>query len=312
MAGIEDNITLITSPPADWMPVFQPILYVFEVDGPVLFTYPTLIVTIEVSHNGIDFTAPIVLTAAISQPIGSLSRFTVNPAPHLAALFSVGYPVEGTDTQLFKLYRLKVGRSNDYDGTGTPEITTDPAYCAYAVDLPVLGLPAYTALTSSPIEGYNPDFLGVFTFITGEGDSITNEFTAPPDVPVLPCTKYPKHMYWLNRFGGWQAWVFDGKHEYEDEVIEGVTWIDAAGATHTASVGPVQHKCSVKSGFVSKSVYDTIAGIRHAIKVYHKDGEEWREVNVERGSYARYKEGDKRREVNFTFTYANPTTIQQA
>lgn len=311
MAAEGDDIALLTSPAEDWMPVFAPILYVFQRTGPGLAFYPTLIVKIEVSHNGTDFTDPIT-AGIISIPIGTLDRYTVNPAPYMVSMFSVGPPVEGVDTQLYKYYRLVVGRSDVYDGTtGTPEITTDGAYCVYAVELPELQ-EAITTLSLSPVFGYYDGYSGIETYIDHDFMEVSNNIVSPFEPPVNVCPQYPKYMYWLNRFGGWQAWVFNGKHEYEDEVAEGVTWQDANGNTHTASLGPVQHKCAVKSGFVPKSIYDTISGIRHAIKVYHNDNGTWREVNIERGSYPKYKEGDKRREVNFSFTYAEPLTIQTA
>lgn len=312
MAAEGDDIALLTSPAADWMPVFAPILYVFQRTGPGLAFYPTLIVKIEVSHNGEDFSDPIT-AGIISVPIGTMDRYTVNPAPYLADMFSVGPPVLGADTQLYKLYRLIVGRSDVYDGTtGTPEITTTPARCIYAVHLPEIEVDADTNLSFPPTDAYHADYPGILTVIDYSTNFVTNRITDPPSAPILPCPKYPKNIYWLNRQGGWQSYVFDGKHEYEDEVAEGVTWQDANGNTHTASLGPVQHKCAVKSGFVSKSIYDTIAGIRNSIKVYHNDNGTWREVNIERGSYPKYKEGDKRREVNFSFTYAEPLTIQTA
>lgn len=311
MAGVPlpGDLELIGTPDWDWMPVFQPILYLFENTSVSALTDPSITVKIEVSHNGTDFTAPI--TAGILKLLPNASdQYTVNPAPYLAALFTVGVPVIGIDQSLYKVYRLSADFSDLYDGTGTPTIITDPAYCLYASALSIQEDGVDTILSMEPTQGYNPEFYGILTQINAATNTITNTNEEPADSPLLPCAKYPKQLYWLNRWGGWQTWVFDGKHEYEEEVGDEVTWQDEASLTHTASIAPVLQRVAVKSGFVPKAIYDTITTIRHSILVYHKDNNAWREVNIERGSFPLFKEGDKRRECNFTFTYAEPLTIQ--
>lgn len=291
------------------MPVFQPIIYIVENSDASSAVLPPLVVKVEVSHNNLDFTAPLVAGILNILP-NSSAEYTINPAPYLAKMFSVGVPVFGTDHSLYKLYRLSVGRATLYDGTNTPEIVTEPARCIYASVLSIQEDGVDTVLSLAPTEGYNTEFNGILTKINAEGHTISNAHVDAPDSPCLPCTKYPKQLYWLNRWGGWQSWVFDGKHEYEEEVADGVTWQDEASLTHTASVGPVLQRVAVKSGFVPKAIYDTITTIRYAILVFHKDGNAWREVNIERGSFPLFKEGDKRRECNFTFAYAEPLTVQ--
>lgn len=302
------GFTVVSAPVRDWLPVEQPLVYKFTV--PMVTPEPA-IVRVEVSSNGVDFNNP-VLAGILNVLPDSSNQYTVNPAPYLAALFTPRPPVFGIDQNLFRLYRISIGRASVYDGTNTPELITTPARCLYATVYTTAESNGDIILSQNPTAGYNDDYAGILTKVDSSLQAVTNTATEAPETPYLPCPKFPIQLYWLNRSGGWQHWVFDGKHEYEDEVTEGVTWKDANDYLHTASVGPILQRVNAYSGFVNKTDFATIASVRYAIRVYHKDGNNWREVNIDRGSFPKYKAGDKRREVNFSFTYAEPLTVQNA
>lgn len=301
------DFTLLTGPNRDWLPVELPITYTFQNPG----AFDTINVRVEASDNGVDFNNPAIAGVLNVLP-DSFNQYTVNPAPYLAALFAPGVPVFGIDNRLFRLYRLAVGRTSQFDGTGEPELYTVPARCLYASALTFPEINGDLILSHPPTAAFNQDYAGIFTKVDAVLQAVTNTATDIEPGAMAPCPKYPLHLYWLNRFGGWQSWVFDAKHEYEDEVGEGETWQDEYGHTHAASVGPVVSRVNVFSGHVSKAAFETIHTIRHSIKVYHRDGNNWREVILDRGSFPKYKAGDKRREVNFSFAYSEPILMQHA
>jgi hypothetical protein len=298
------NLILESAPAYDWLPVFKPIIYRFSNDnGSIFIEDPTLTVVVEVSDNGIDFDNPII-AGVINSP-----SYTVNPAPYLVSLFEQLSPWESMNNKLFKLYRLKVWRTAVFDITGTPEITTTPARAIFASDYTVI-TDVETDLTIPTGEWLFQGFTGIRSYININLHYIDSDTVEAPLTAPYICPKYPIQLYWLNRFGGWQTWVFDGKHEYEDEVNEGVTWEDNEGFTHTASVGPVLQKVSVYSGFINKAYFDVIHSIRFAKVAYHFDKGVWRKIIIQPASVNKYKDGDKRREVNFSFTYSEPLINQ--
>jgi hypothetical protein len=302
------DITSVTVPARDWLPVGQPVNYTFQSPDvePEL-----LVVKIEVSSNGIDYNEPIIAGTLTLTP-DNLGQYVANIAPYLEATFNPGTPaLAGVDYKLFRRYRLAVGKLSVYDGnSGAPELYTPNAHVLYATELsPIIG--GYITLSRSPYGFNSTDFAGLRTEVDTTANVVENigvPYAGGNDV----CPKYPLHLYWLNRAGGWQNWVFDGKHEYGQDIEEATTWEDASGFTHRASIEGVTETVNVYSGFVPLAAYDTVFTILSAIRVYHRDNGRFREINIETGSSQRHKEGLRRKELNFSFTYAEPLTVQNA
>lgn len=302
------EITSVTGPMRDWLPVGLPIYYTFQSPDA---EPEQLTVTIEVSPNGIDYNGPIIAGTLILTP-DSNGQYQANIAPYLEATFNPGAPIlSGTDYKLFRRYRLAVGKLSVYDGvTGIPELYTPNAHALYATELTPF-IDGIITLTKPPYGFSSSNFPGTRTEVDAVASVVQNigmPYTGSPDL----CPKYPLHLYWLNRAGGWQSWVFDGKHDYGQETGEATMWQDENGFDHTATIEGVKEKVNVYSGFIPLASYDTVFGILSAIRVYHRDNGRFREVNLERGSFNRHKEGQRRKELNFSFTYAETLTVQNA
>lgn len=305
----EPDSLSVVSPVRDWLPVGQDIIYTFT--SPNAEPQP-LALRIEVSSNGVNFATPI-LAGVLTLPPDSNKQYVANVAPYLEAMFTPGNPVlSGQDLALYKRYRIVAGELPGFNGeTGTPELTTPEAFCLYATELtPIIN--RVITLTQSPNGINNSAFSGIETKVNVATSELTTRSVVLTGTTPEPCLKYPIQLYWLNRAGGWQTWVFDGKHEYEEETEEGVFWKDANGRTHLASVPGITEKVQVFSGFVPLSSYNTVFGVLSSIRKYHRDNNVWREVNTESGSYLKHKQGLRRKELNFSFTYAQSLTVQNA
>lgn len=309
----EPETLSVAMPSRDWLPVGdgQNISYTFTSPNAVP---KALALRIEVSSNGINFTDP--LTAGIlSLAPDSNKQYTVNVAPYLEAMFSPINPkLTGQDFALYKRYRIVAGELPGFNGfTGTPELTTPEAFCLYATEsTPIVD--GFITLTKAPVGVNSSQFLGVETAVLTATNELRtrsiNYDTENPNPEV--CYQYPIQLYWLNRAGGWQTWVFDGKHEYEEEAANPVYWKDENDRTHLAHYEGITQKVKVFSGFIPASVYDTVYGVVSAVRVYHRDNGVWREVNIEPGSFLNHKEGLRRKQLDFEFTYAQALTVQNA
>lgn len=299
----------VTSPSRDWLPVGQDINYTFT--SPKA-TPQSLAIRIEVSRNGADFTSPLIAGVLILAP-DSNKQYKANVAPYLEAMFSPTNPVlSGQDLALYKRYRLVAGELPGFNGTtGTAELTTPEAFCLYATELtPIVS--GIITLSKAP-NGVNSDvFPGVETKVDTTTNQLTTRSADMGGTGNSQCFNYPIQAYWLNRAGGWQTWVFGGKHEYEEETEEGTFWKDENDRTHLAHIPGITEKVKVFSGFIPLSAYNTVFGMLSAIRVYHRDNNVWREINIESGSYLKHKEGLRRKELNFSFTYAQTLTVQNA
>jgi hypothetical protein len=296
-------ITLVSSPSRDWLPAALPITYVFSSDTP---TPLMLFIKLEVSSNGLDFNSPPVVEILNVTPDTS-GNYTVNVAPYLEAMFEPGYPMfTGQDFGLFRKYRMQVGEAPGYTGyTGTAELTTTPAHvlCASVQTEAVNGV---YPLTTYPGFVNNSSFPGVETKVTISTNQLTTRPVPVATVPNMPCFPYPIELYWLNRSGGWQMWVFGQKHEYEQEITAPVTWQDSEHRTHVASLPPIKEKVNVYSGYIPLAAFNTVFGLLASVRVFHLDKGKFREVQISPGTFQRHKEGQRRKELNFTITYAEP------
>lgn len=300
----------VVSPNRDWLPVGLPIYYTFESKEAIP---APLTIRIEVSTNGVDFNA-VEAAGIIVLPPDTNKQYKVNVAPYLEAMFNPGPPaMAGNDFNLFKLYRLMAGKASAYDGiTGTPEITTPNARGLYATVLtPIIN--NKILLSKEPYGFPSSNFSGIITLVSSDliNASIRNTPTPYAGTPDQ-CPKNPLQLYWLNRSGGWQTWIFDGKHEEGQDIPEPTTWKDENNRTHRASFGGISETVNVYSGFIPLSAYDTVFGILSSIRVYSREGAVWREVNIEPGAYRKHKAGQRRKELNFSFTYAETLTVQNA
>lgn len=297
-----------TPPSRDWLPSGLPITYIFaSFDG-----FP-LAVRIEVSNNGTDFTA-VTVAGVVHLPPDSNGNYFVNVGPYLEAMFSPAVPVlPGVDGNLFKLYRLAAGYLPAFDGvTGEPETTTTAAHALYATELTPIDS-GFVTLTRQAI-AQSSEYPAVESRASVADGTVSNAIipydTENPNPE--PCYRYPIELYWLNRAGGWQNWVFDGKHEYGQDIEEPATYTDEYDRLHRASYPGITETVNVFSGFIPSAFYNTVFGILSSIRVYHKQGSEFREVNIDTGSFQRHKEGQRRKQLNFSFAYAETLTVQNA
>src|SRR6476620_3979037 len=143
--------------------------------------------------------------------------------------------------------------------------------------------------------------------------NITNsDASANPSLYIYEecAQKYPLHLWWFNRQGGWDSYVFNGKHEDTEELSSGTTYMDAEYIRHWANRGEDVETVNVRSGFLpdvdgmtAKERLQALLGIRRSIAVYERRGELWIPVIVQEGSFTKYRVDDRFFETAFTIQY---------
>ncbi len=129
--------------------------------------------------------------------------------------------------------------------------------------------------------------------------------------------KYPIHLYWLNRQGGWDSYVFNWKHEYSEEVSGGVQYRDADFIPRYSSRGDDIETVNVRSGMLpdtdgmtAKQRFNALVNIRRSIQVYEFRGAERIPVIINEGSFTKYRVDERFFEISFQMKYA-PLLIQK-
>lgn len=293
-----------TAPARDWLPAGRPITYTFTHVSPSYTGVAAF--RVEVSANGSDFTGAKV-AGVVYLPRESTGSYSLNVAPYLEALFSISPPFIGTDSSLFLKYRVLAWELADYDDGPDPLITTAAHALNAVVEVPIVsGLITLSNPLPVPFAGFSE----IRTTVNTTTNAVTNAVVAGEGMER--CTLYPMQFYWLNRAGGWQTWVFNGKHEYAQDISEPSTWTDENYQVHRAMFPPISQTVRVFSGVIPLASFDTVYSILSSIRVFHLDGSIYREVNIDSGEYLRHKEGQRRKQLDFGFTYAETLTVQNA
>lgn len=272
------------------------------------FEAPALVIKTEVSSNFTDFATPI--NAGIAMiPADANGQYSFNPNSYLSNMFSPAPPVTGApDYNLYKYFRVLVGSYDVFNGIeGTPTVVTTPARSLYASELTTLAVGS-TSLSIEPTTPNASGHNGLKTVVAS--GTVTNQVIVPDG--ATPCKDYPIQLFWLNRKGGWQSYVFGGKHEYTEEIPEASMYEDYLGYTHKAAIKGAKAGVNVFSGYLDSATYDMVLTVRSAIRVYHYTGGEYREVNIKGGTFPIRKEGNRLYECNFSYTYSAPVIIQEA
>lgn len=123
--------------------------------------------------------------------------------------------------------------------------------------------------------------------------------------------KYPIHLYWKNKKGGVDSYLFNWKHAYSQDVNGGVTYKDDAFIKRYATRGESIPKVAVQSGILPDfETYQAVFNILDAIQVWEWKGSQKTPVVIEEGSFPNYRVDQRFFDISFTIQYA-PKLIQK-
>jgi hypothetical protein len=124
-------------------------------------------------------------------------------------------------------------------------------------------------------------------------------------------------LWWLNRQGGWDRWVFTFKASYSTDISDGRKWQDSSTIERYSYRGEVREKVSVVSQFVDFDTRKALANIRKSIQVYQLMGDgDWTNIDnfipivVDSGSFSDYVTGEGKMQVDLTYSYAQLIDVQ--
>lgn len=135
-----------------------------------------------------------------------------------------------------------------------------------------------------------------------------------PDVVHLPCPSNPLPVAWLNPWGAWDFWVFQGRPQLGDEVGEGHLYNEAStGQRRYSEPGAAFETFKATSGVFRGD--DLLKGLRtlwRSPQAWYqpKPGAEWVPIIVERGTRDVGRMGVARQEVAISFALASPEYSQ--
>jgi hypothetical protein len=137
---------------------------------------------------------------------------------------------------------------------------------------------------------------------------------AAPASVYLPCPSNPLPVAWLNPWGGFDYWVFQGRPQLGDDVGEGQTFTEATtGQRRYSDPGAAYQTFKATSGVFRGD--DLLAGLRTLWRspqawVQLERGGEWVPILVERGSRDVGRLGVARQEVAISFSLATAEYAQ--
>jgi hypothetical protein len=137
---------------------------------------------------------------------------------------------------------------------------------------------------------------------------------AAPGNVYLTCPSNPLPVAWLNPWGGFDYWVFQGRPQLGDDVGEGQTFTEAAtGQRRYSEPGAAFETFKATSGVFRGD--DLVAGLRTLWRspqawVQLERGGEWLPILVERGSRDVGRMGVARQEVAISFSLATAEYAQ--
>jgi hypothetical protein len=140
------------------------------------------------------------------------------------------------------------------------------------------------------------------------------ELSPPGDVVVLPCPSNPLPVAWLAPDGSFAYWVFQGRHDYGDEVGEGQGYVEGGTEERRySSRGASYRTVTAWSGvFSSRALVEGLRTLRRAVQVWYRPDPlgPWVPVVLGSGSVPAYREGRQRYEMTITFSEALPVAVQ--
>lgn len=138
------------------------------------------------------------------------------------------------------------------------------------------------------------------------------EVTAP--TTYLPCPANPLPVAWLNKWGGFDYWVFSGRPQLGDEVGESQAFTEpASGQRRYAQRGEARATTTASTGVFSGPLFgEGLRGLWTSPQVWYQPvaGGEWVAVTLEGGSFPVRRVGLPRTELTLTFTEAVPHYAQ--
>jgi hypothetical protein len=135
-----------------------------------------------------------------------------------------------------------------------------------------------------------------------------------PDAVYLPCPSNPLPVAWLNPWGAWDFWVFQGRPQLGDEVGEGQLYNEAStGQRRYSEPGAAFETFKATSGVFRGD--DLLKGLRtlwRSPQAWYQPqpGAEWVPIIVERGTRDVGRMGVARQEVAISFSVAAPEWAQ--
>lgn len=113
-------------------------------------------------------------------------------------------------------------------------------------------------------------------------------------------------LTWINKRGGFDRFVFKGKHSYSSNVSAGVLYFNDNGERKFASRGEVYRKILVYSGYISIDDAIALRSLKESIQIFYNGLSYY----INEGEFAEYKVGTTEITVSFTLTLSKKVFIQ--
>jgi hypothetical protein len=161
---------------------------------------------------------------------------------------------------------------------------------------------------------------GVFTFgieeregetvISSESFSIT--VTADVEDYDICCTDTAMNIAWLNADGGWQNYIFPGKHQYKVETGVATTFKNNDIVKYSERKG-VFDAVTAFSQYVPRHHIDYVASLKVGVQafLYNADTEDWDiPILIQADPYLKYTDKKELYLLSVDFIYATEKIIQ--
>lgn len=285
---------LLQQAPLDWSPVHLPVLFIFQAEPTEAGTPRPVLCCVDASE---DNGATWFLCGKMRRRPGGNKLVQFNVSEFLKSRFAILAPEPGLDPNLSLRYRVRVGFATDFTGGETGELLRiDTLHVVNGAALNS-GLGSYLSDLIPLPEG----FPYLLSKITSAG--VSNQTHVAGLTPAA-CPPYPLRLTWLNQRGGWNSFVFTGKHEHGTDTQDGIPWVDETGADRYASRGVVRDTVKVYSDRLLPELASLVRTIRKSVQVYEVPAAgSLIPVLVQEGSFVDFRRGEKAPTVDFVISY---------